>query len=86
MYGEVLELEEPTRVVFRQRLKKFGPWVDEALQTNRLEAIDGGTSVHHQFNYRLVGPFTLLERFTVVPGERERNLVFDALKASFEES
>lgn len=75
MCGEVLELEEPTRVVFRQRLKKFGLWVDEALQTNRLETIDGRTRVHHRFNYRLAGPLTLLDRFTVRSGERERNIV-----------
>ena len=85
MFGEVVELEEPTRVVFRQRLRKLGLSVDVALQTNVLEAIDGGTRVRHRFDYTLSGPLRLFERFAVPPSERERNLVFDSLKASFKE-
>ena len=60
--GKVVELEEPTRVVFRQRLSKLGLPVFEALQTNVLEAIDGGTRVHHRFEGKSFGPLRFFEK------------------------
>ena len=84
MVGEVVELEAPTRVVFQQRLMKLGLAVDTALQTNVLREIDGGTRVHHRFNEKLSGPLRIFERFVVRASTQEPNIVFDALKASFE--
>jgi uncharacterized protein YndB with AHSA1/START domain len=85
MVGEVVELEEPTRVVFRQRLSKLGLPIEEALQTNVLEAIDGGARVDHRFDDKLFGPLRLFEKMGGVrSAAKERNIVFDALKASFE--
>ena len=82
--GEVVELEEPTRVVFRQRLSKLGLPVFEVLQTNTLESIDGGTRVHHRFDWKWLGPLRLFEKMGTRGAIKERNIVFDALKASFE--
>lgn len=80
MVGEVLELQRPTRVVFRQRRRG----VLEALQTNVLEPIDGGTRVHHRFDGTLFGPLRLLNPLGPRVSGKERRIVLDALKASFE--
>ena len=86
MVGEVVELEEPTRVVFRQRLSKLGLPIEEALQTNVLKPIDGGTRVHHRFDWKLFGPLRLFEKMGGArSAAKERNIVFDALKSSVEE-
>ncbi len=84
MVGEVLELQRPTRVVFRQRLSRLGRVVFEALQTNMLEAIEGGTRVHHRFDGKLFGPARLLRPFGPRMSGKERRIVLDALKASVE--
>lgn len=83
--GEVVELEEPTRVVFRQRFSKLGLTIEEKLHTYVLEATNGGTSVHYRFNWKMRGPLRLLEKFGARLATKERNIVFDALKASFEQ-
>ena len=63
---------------------KLGLAVDTALQTNVLREIDGGARVHHRFNEKLSGPVRIFEKFVVRASTQERNIVFDALKASFE--
>ncbi len=83
--GEVVELEEPTRVVFRQRFSKLGLTLEEKLHTYVLEATNGGTRVRYSFNWKMRGPLRLLERFGARVATKERNIVFDALKASFEQ-
>ncbi len=83
--AEVVELEEPTRVVFRHQFSKLGLTIEEKLHTYRLEATDGGTRVNYTFNWKLRGPLRLLERFGARLATKERNLVLDALQASFEE-
>ena len=83
--GEVVELEEPTRVVFRQRFSKLGLTIEEKLHTYVLEATNGGTRVHYRFNWKMRGPLRLLERFGARVATKERNIVMDALKASFEQ-
>ena len=83
--GEITELEEPTRVVFRQRLSVLGVPIEEALQTNVLEEVAGGTSVHHRWEGRSFGPLRLFYKLSRRSNVKERNLVLDALKSSFEQ-
>lgn len=83
--GEITELEEPTRVVFRQRLSVLGVSIEEALQTNVLEAVAGGTTVRHRWEGRSFGPLRLVYNLGRRSTVKERNLVFDALKSSFEQ-
>ncbi len=83
--GEVVELEEPTRVVFRQQFFRLGLTIEEKLHTYRLKATNGGTRVHYTLNWKLRGPLRLLDRFGARLATKERNLVLDALKASFEQ-
>ncbi len=81
--GEVVELEEPTRVMFRQQFSKLGLTIEEKLHTYRLEATNGGTRVHYTFNWKLRGPLRFLDSFGARLATKERNVVLDALKASF---
>ncbi len=83
--GEITELEEPSRVVFRQALSRWGMPIEEALQTNVLEEVDGGTTVHHRWEGRSFGPLRLVYNLSRRSTVKERNLVMDALKSSFEQ-
>ena len=82
--GEITELQEPTRVVFRQNLSKLGVPIEEAVQTNVLDEVGGGTTVHHRWEGRSFGPLRLIYRFGRGSTVKERTLVLDGLKASFE--
>lgn len=83
--GEVVEMVEPRRVVFRQRFSKLGLTVEEKLHTYELEPQGDATRVHHRYDWKMRGPLRILEGFGRRVATRDRNVVLDALKASFED-
>lgn len=81
--GEVVELEPPTRLVMRNRFSKLRIPLEEKLHSYELLPHGAGTSLHYHFEWKLRGPLRILERFGTRVATRDRNLVLDALKASF---
>ena len=73
--GEITELEDLSRAVFRQRLSKWGIPIEEPLQTNVLEEVDGGTTVHHRWEGRSFGPLRLVYNLSRRSTVKERNIV-----------
>ncbi len=83
--GEVVELERPTRVVFRYTARLFGRTAMEGYPGYTLvSAGTGGTEVRHVAEGRLRGPFRLLQPLVQKVARGERRRTVDALKASFE--
>ena len=63
----------------------LGVPIEEALQTNVLEEVPGGTTVHHRWEGRSFGPLRLVYKLSRRSAVKEWNLVVDALKSSFEQ-
>lgn len=82
--GEVVELERPTRLVMRNRFSKLRIPLEEKVHSYELVRRGGGTSLRYHLQWKLHGPLRILERFGTRVATRDRNLVLDALTASFE--
>lgn len=83
--GQVVELDEPTRLVFRNRFSKLRIPLEEKIHTYELRPAGNGTNMYYHFEWKLFGPLRLMERLGARVATKDRNLVFDALKASFEQ-
>lgn len=82
--GEVVELERPSRVVFRYTARLLGRTVMVGWPGYTLHPVDDHTRVHHVAEGHLHGPFRLLQPLVQKVAEHERRRTVDALKASLE--
>jgi uncharacterized protein YndB with AHSA1/START domain len=82
--GQVTELQRPTRVSFRMRLRWFGVNVMESRPTYILEPVEDGTRVQHLAEGELYGLFRLLEPYVAIRARMERERTVDTLKRSLE--
>lgn len=78
-------MHEPTRMVLRNRFSKFRIPLEENVHTYELRPASSGTHMHYHFEWKLFGPLRLLGWLGRRVATKDRNLVFDALKASFEQ-
>jgi uncharacterized protein YndB with AHSA1/START domain len=82
--GEVVEFQEPSRVVFSEKLRWFGaPVVDTRLHYE-FRAVPQGTALHHVAESDLHGLFRLMKPMVGVIGRGERARTVKALKRSLE--
>ena len=84
--GEVSDFERPTKVAFRETLRWLGMRVMEGRPRYQLEAVDGGTNVHHVSEGQLYGIFKLMQPMAAVMARGERKRTVNALKKSLESS
>src|SRR5438105_2568455 len=80
--GEVVELEAPTKVVFRQKVRWLGLPVMEARPGYELVSTPTGTEVHHTAEGRLFGPFKAMKPMVALMARGERARTVHALKDS----
>ncbi len=84
MVGEVTRHDPPFSLQFHQKLLKSGRPVFEAVQTNELRQVEGGTLLRHSLHVsRLFGPLRLFRRRLARDIAVERERVLGALAASF---
>jgi uncharacterized protein YndB with AHSA1/START domain len=84
--GEISDFERPTKIAFRESVRWLGMKGMEARPSYRLEAVDGGTRVHHVSEGQFYGMFNLMQPMAAVIGRGERKRVLNALKKSLESS
>ena len=86
--GEVVELEKPRRVVFRNELVKFGIRVMESWPGYQLDPTHDGmrTRVHHFGKGRAFGLFKLMEFYLARRAGVERRRTLRQLKRSLEQN
>lgn len=82
--GDIVVLDRPTRIAFRQTLRWFGRDVMEARPTYLLESDRGATTVLHVAEGELFGMFRVLKPVTALLAKRERRLTVEALRSSLE--
>ncbi len=84
--GQVSDFERPTKVEFRETLRWLGMRVMEGRPRYQLEALDGGTRVHHVSEGQLYGIFRLARPMVSFIARGERRRTVNALKKSLESS
>ncbi len=84
--GQVSDFERPTKVEFRETLRWLGMRVMEGRPRYQLEAVDGGTRVHHVSEGQLYGIFRLARPMVTFIARGERRRTVNALKKSLESS
>lgn len=82
--GEIVDLEKPSRVEFRQTVRVLGVNVLESRPAYTLEEREGVTRVHHVAEGRGIGVFKLLEPVFRQVARAERTRTVKALKRSLE--
>jgi uncharacterized protein YndB with AHSA1/START domain len=82
--GEIVELDRPKSVKFRQTIRFFGIPVLESRPEYTLESHESGTELHHHAEGNAYGFFRLAERLFERIARAERRRTVASLKRSLE--
>ena len=83
--GEVIRLQRPTRVTFRNELQWMHFKVMASTPDYRLESIDEGTLLNHTARGEMFGLFKLLEPYVALRAREERRRTVRYLKSTLED-
>src|SRR5829696_1068896 len=83
-HGEVTDFEPPSRIGFRETLRRFGSDVMEARPEYFLEADQGRTIVHHVAEGELFGWMRLMKPVAALLAKSERARTVESLRRSLE--
>lgn len=82
LQGEVTELTPPTRIAFRQVLRRNGTPIFESRPGYELKAVGNRTAIRHVAEAELHGLYKLLEPLIYPIARAERKRVLDSLEDS----
>jgi hypothetical protein len=82
--GEVTDYEPPTRLGFRETLRRFASDLMEARPAYILEADGDNTILHHVAEGELFGMMRLMKRIAGILAKGERTRTVESLKRSLE--
>jgi uncharacterized protein YndB with AHSA1/START domain len=82
--GEVTEFAPPTRLAFRETLRRFGTEMTQARPEYELEEQDGATVVHHVAVGELYGWMRFMKPGAALLAKAERTRTLNSLRRSLE--